>query len=59
MELVKSLKTFVGNLLSYYRSCLASGIKKSIVEQELTIPPGVVCEKGKKAVLQYKELVRR
>jgi len=38
---------------------LASGIKKSIVEQELTIPPGVICDKGKKAILHYKGIVRR
>jgi len=49
----------VGNILSKYRSCLASGIKKSIVEQELTIPPGVICDKGKKAILHYKGIVRR
>jgi hypothetical protein len=49
----------VGNILSLSRSCLASGIKKNIVENELTIPPGVVGNGGKTAILQFKELVRR
>ena len=45
--------------MSQNRSCLASGIKKNFVEQEITFPPGVVYEVGKSVILSYEELVRK